>query len=186
MKKMCLAIALFFSFSFIVYASEVDVSFHENFKDKQTINTKTEETIKVPIYFKTNNFKMYAILGTLEYDKDHLELIDYKEENDFVITLGERLLADRFSNEMASEGKIVTLNFKVKKEAESTLKFKEISVANLETELELSDIEITINSTMVNNSGNIVAIVSAGILIIGSVAFIMFKKNSERRKNKRS
>lgn len=174
MKKILLILITFFSYALAAFASEVNVSFNESFK-VETITAKKNEIINLPIYFNSSDFEMYAILGILEYDEKHLELIDYTEESGFVVTMGERLLADRFGEKMVNEGRIVTLKFKVKENKKSTLKFKDISVADLENELNLSDVEVTINSMNVNQK-NTILIVSASLVIIAAIAFCIFRK----------
>lgn len=175
MKKLFMLIIAFISFCNITLAKEIKVSFANDLKEIANIKAKKDEIIKVPIYYETKDFDLYAILADLEYDENHLELIDYKEENDFTVTMGKKILADRYEGDFASKGKIVNLNFKLKTDKKTNIKLTNIAVANTKEQLDLESVELIINANKTNVLFVIIPIILAGV---GSYIIL---KNRKRR-----
>lgn len=176
MKKWVWMFIAFFSFIGVTKASEVEFSFNENFKENYVIKSSKNENIKLTIYYKAEDFDVYGMLTDLDYDHDHLELIDYKEEDDFTITIGKRLLADRYGKQYGEKGKIVTLNFKVKDSKKSNITLKNITTASLKQEISANDVSVLIDSKAVTQ--NTIYYIMITFLVASAVVFIIFKKNS--------
>ncbi|MBQ4584158.1 MAG: hypothetical protein IJA94_04660 [Bacilli bacterium] len=183
MKKFLFLLLAFFSFSTMSLAKEIKIGFDEDINPNQTIKFNKKDKLSVAIYYKSDDFDLLAILADLEYDKEKLELIDYQEANGFTVTNGEKLLADRYGDDYPDNGKVVTLNFKVKKYSDIEIKLKNIVVANLEEEINVSDVTVKLDA----NGSNMFYIVGSVIVLAGAIgSFIFFKNaNGEADKNKK-
>ena len=148
MKKVLIIIICLFSFIEIGFASNKYNSklyVKENNKETSNIVIKDKKEFSIDLYFTAKDFDLYGIIFELDYDKDSLELKEVKEANNFEITSGSSILADRIEIPKNDNHKVLTLTFKVKSEKDSKILLKKIAVADIKEQFELEDVSITIS-----------------------------------------
>lgn len=171
-KRLLLVVSLFFLFLQTGYA-ETRIGFDSDLKSDIKITGEKNEIIEVPIYYETDDFDLYVFLADFNYDKNKLELMNYIGDNDFNITIGERILVDRTSADKKN-GKMFTLSFKSKKSGTSDVSIENIEVGDL-TETKTLD---GINAKVKIKYDYKILLYGIGILIIigASIYFIVQKK----------
>lgn len=174
MKKRLLlvVVSLFFLFLQTGYA-ETRIGFDSDLKSEIKIIVEKNEIIEIPVYYETDDYDLYVFLADFDYDENRLELMNYIGDNDFNITIGEKILVDRTSAGKKN-GKMFTLSFKSKKSGTSDISIKNIEVGDLKETKTLD----SINAKVKIKYDYKILLYGIGILIIigASIYFIVQKK----------
>ena len=187
MKKIVIIILTFFSLLNISYATTIDKAdiyalFKMNGEYVKEIKIEKNENFKIILSINKNKkFDIYAVLGELEYDKKALKLVNIKGLNDFTITTGKNILADRIEINEVDELEVLELEFKVLESKKTKISFSDIKVADDLEEIELGN--ISINCIPKNNNILLFGILGLSIISVGSA--IIFKLRKSKIKIKR-
>ena len=178
MKKVCILILCLFSFAGIAAASnKYNSKLYLKVNGKKTTNIAAEKgkEVKVDVYFEAKKFDAYALLYTLKYDEKKLELVDVKGNNEFDVTSGKNILADRVEIPKKDNKNVMTLTFKAKSNDKSKIEFTDIAVANTTEQIELDNYKVSVNGSNIG----IIACCAAGVIVIAGAAIIISKKKKK-------
>lgn len=178
MKRIILFVVSVLLFITQVNAEEVKLSFDKDFKQNSiSITSKKNDIINLSIYFNSLDYDLYNILADFSYDKNHLELLNYKGNSDFNITIGNKILADRIMIDKNS-GKVLDLSFKSLKSGKTTINLKNINIGNLEDTKKLNDIKAEVK---ISNDSLIYFLLIPSLIIIVVVSYYIYLKKKGRR-----
>ncbi len=170
LKKVYIFALCLFSFMGICFAAN---KYDSKLYVKET-NVKKGEKFDLDVYLEAKDFRIYAVLFTLDYNKKNLELVDVKGANNFDVTKGDSILADRIEIPKKDDNKLLTLTFKVKKSGNETISFKSIKAANMEEEISLDDVSVKVGKS--SSMGITCAIIAVAVIAGCGVAIIAKKK----------